>query len=273
MLGDFLTSCNREITIDELLSSEGGIPIVVHKDSWRLFYQFGIYISENEVIVQQVTRNGACMKSYTLNQFTNDGNYELYEYVPWYDYDKNIVRVRALSVPIGNSSIGCYSPCGDDFVCWCITGDATLELRCYNNIGEHYFENRRKLLKYKHHALGIEAGLVVQFSDNEFGKLDIVLGELQDLNNPNCVIHENYNTNARIMARNRALYYALGLWEIKNYNLITNNCEHFVNTCIFGKHKSSQVNNAIGDLAIIALTAMTKRANPMVSKVIKKYLF
>lgn len=273
MLGEFLLSCNREFSYEDSGFLEAGTPIVTHDTSWGLFYQFAIYISENKIIVQLVNDNGIEIKSFSLAQFSKEGKRELYEYVPWYEYNKDEVVKRALSIPIGTCQNGIFSVCGDDFVCWCITGDPDAELKVYPNIlGQHYIENRRKIIKYQHHAIGIEAGLVVHFADNKQGKLDIVVGELNDMSEPRHVIRQNLTIRDRIVARNRALYYACSFLSIDDYNLITNNCEHFVEWCFTGKKKSKQIRNAIGDLAIVALTALTKRPNPLVNKVIKRYL-
>lgn len=272
MLGDFLVTCNKYLDNKDIDQLVAGTPIAVHDPTWGYFYQFGVYISTDQIVAQRLTRDGIIIKSYTLDDFINHGSYEIYEYVPWYNYSKDIVYERAVSTPLDVVAKGIYSPCGDDFLCWCITGDPNSELLCYNNIGQHYSEGRRKVIKYKHHAIGIEAGLVVHFSDNESGKLAIVIGKLENLKAPKCIFHDNYNTESRIKARNLALLYALHFRDIKKYNLMTNNCEHFVNECITGKHQSGQIRDAYGDLAIIALTALTRRPTPMLNKVIKRYL-
>ena len=40
--------------------------------------------------------------------------------------------------------------------------------------------------------------------------------------------------------------YAFSMLGTKGYNLVTNNCEHFANECVFGFKKSEQVDNILG---------------------------
>ena len=48
--------------------------------------------------------------------------------------------------------------------------------------------------------------------------------------------------------RNKVCKIALNHLGEGNYNIIYNNCEHFVNLCVFNKKTSTQVNNIRADL-------------------------
>lgn len=267
-----MTGCNRPIDIKNL-DLEEGTPIVVHDSSWGMYYQFGIYINRNSIIIQRYNNGIFRIESYTLDLFSNYGKYEIFEYLPWYNYDKDLTLKRALSIPIGKVIKGEVSPLGDDFVCWCLTGDPLAELRCYSNIGHHYIQNKRKILKYQHHAVAIESGLIVHFADNEAQKLDIVLGRLSDLKEPHIKLHSNLAFTDYFKSRNRALMYLCGFYSIDKYNLASNNCEHFATWCAIGKRESKQVKTAIWDATILTITLLTKKPNPIVIKSLKKYLF
>lgn len=93
------------------------------------------------------------------------------------------------------------------------------------------------------------------------------------MNNPHIVTYDNESLLSRLNARNRAMLGLMGIVKFQNYNLVTNNCEHFAKWCKTGKHKSKQVYKAIGTIAWLALSLITKRPNALVAKMIKDYLF
>ena len=57
-----------------------------------------------------------------------------------------------------------------------------------------------------------------------------------------------------------ALAYAINRLGEKSYNIITNNCEHFVNSCTTGEHRSDQVRTVfqgIAGIAAVGILALT----------------
>ena len=97
---------------------------------------------------------------------------------------------------------------------------------------------------YSHHGIYAGDGLVIHYSSTVKTKKNARVSEttlgnfshgrsIHVIEHPNAVYSRHASVNR---ARKR-------LGE-KEYVLLTNNCEHFVNNCIEGEHKSDQVENA-----------------------------
>ncbi|KAB7653422.1 lecithin retinol acyltransferase family protein [Plesiomonas shigelloides] len=106
--------------------------------------------------------------------------------------------------------------------------------------GDHLVSSR---LGYQHHGLYIGNGKVIHYSgfSELFDKGSIQITTLDDFGQGHSVSVINhpisiYDANERV----ERAYSKLGE---DSYNLIFNNCEHFVNWCFNGFKTSSQVNN------------------------------
>ncbi|WP_370662877.1 lecithin retinol acyltransferase family protein [Massilia timonae] len=116
---------------------------------------------------------------------------------------------------------------------------------------------------YWHHGLYIGNGLVIHcsgFADEiRAGTVEIAcLEEFANGNDIDVVPHFN-RSFSRSESIERA-YLRLGEdW----YNLVLNNCEHFVNWCIEGNHESPQVESVTGAVASVGAMAYLK-SNPAV---------
>ena len=115
-------------------------------------------------------------------------------------------------------------------------------------IGDHLVSQRTG---YSHHGLYVGNGEVIHYSgfSDAFDKGSIELTTLADfsqdqgyevINHFLCVFDEQ--------ERVERAYSKLGE---DSYNLIFNNCEHFVNWCFNGVKTSSQVNTPISAVALI----------------------
>lgn len=94
---------------------------------------------------------------------------------------------------------------------------------------------RDKVIHYSGLANGLRAGPVEIISLDHFsqGKRTYVQS------------HEN-----RVFCRKQTVKRARSRLSEDKYNLLTNNCEHFINWCIYGKARSEQVSNAATYLMI-----------------------
>lgn len=279
MYGDYFNS-NRRIPEEEYEDIESGTPIVLSNPSWGAFRQFAIFVDTETIVYQQYIkledgRDAYQVQVMSLENFTNYGENILFEYKPSFEYATDNVVDNALSFVDGNIYLGLRSFVGDDFVLECLVGTEKFPYVLNSmNIGYHLSEERRKLIKYQHHAITIEGGWVIHFaSTDQSGKPVITMQKNANLHNPHLVTHDNESLLSRLDARNRAMLGLMGIVQFQNYNLVTNNCEHFANWCKTGKHKSRQVYKAIGTTAWLALSLITKRPNALVTKMIKDYLF
>jgi hypothetical protein len=131
-------------------------------------------------------------------------------------------------------------------------------------LGDHLKSPR---FAYWHHGLYIGSGLVIHYSGfaNEIktGTIEIArLEEFADGNDIEVVPHYK-RPHTRSESVDRA-YQRLGEdW----YNLVLNNCEHFVNWCIEGSHESPQVSSVTGKVASAAAAAYMKN-NPALQAVL-----
>ncbi|MEF1280531.1 lecithin retinol acyltransferase family protein [Vibrio fortis] len=110
------------------------------------------------------------------------------------------------------------------------------------NEGDHLVTPR---LGYTHHGLYIGDGMVIHYSGfSEFldkGSIEITtLSEFSQGHNVSIKTHlvPVYTAEERV----QRAYEKLGE---DSYNLVFNNCEHFVNWCFNGFKSSSQVNNVV----------------------------
>lgn len=107
--------------------------------------------------------------------------------------------------------------------------------------GDHIYVRRQR---YSHHGLYLGDGQVVQYSghssDDLMGKIEIVpmhvfVGDAQG--DVKVRVYEK-----RRFGRSASIARALSRLGEKFYNVILNNCEHFVTWCVTGWHSSRQVN-------------------------------
>ena len=121
--------------------------------------------------------------------------------------------------------------------------------------GDHLVSSR---LGYDHHGLYIGNGEVIHYSgfSELFDKGSIEVTTLEDFEQGSSSSVKKhlvsiYDANERV----ERAYSKLGE---DSYNLIFNNCEHFVNWCFNGFKTSSQVNNAVYAASVVA-NEYTKR--------------
>ncbi|MEM5733311.1 lecithin retinol acyltransferase family protein [Shewanella algae] len=115
--------------------------------------------------------------------------------------------------------------------------------------GDHLVSSR---LGYDHHGLYLGGGEVIHYSG---------FSELLDKGSIEITTLENFEQGSKSSVKNHLVsvydaderveraYSKLGE---DSYNLIFNNCEHFVNWCFNGLKTSSQVNNVVGAAATVA---------------------
>jgi len=120
---------------------------------------------------------------------------------------------------------------------------------------------------YRHYGIyaGFSKVIHLAASNGDFGK-NIYVHEIdfdKFKNGDNCFVLE-INENLYQYSKEETLDRARLKIGQKNYNLIFNNCEHFVYWCRTGKSKSRQVENtvrtiAISCAAILLATAIVKK--------------
>jgi hypothetical protein len=187
------------------------------------------------------------IRSASLCDFLDDGRNEVYEYLPSFEYSKDESADRTRQYTLEKTYYGLRSIMGDDFVLECLAGEKVNMILGKMGFGYHITEDRRKIFKYQHHAITIEGGWVVHFAAQKGSgeKPSITLQRLSDLKNPKRMEYTNENLLNRFLARNRALWALVGAVHNKEYNLVTNNCEHFASWCKIGKHESTQVRECV----------------------------
>lgn len=278
MLGDFLKQNNHERISPEMFCNIGvGTPIVSYNEQWEYFMQFGIFVSLNEVYYQYFDSiDFVTIRRCNMSHFSNDGKNTIYKYIPKFSYNPEFCVYTARKMAQCEHYKGLYSILGDDFVLSCLIGpNQFAQMFNGSKMGHHYVENRRKLLKYSHHAIAIEEGYVIHFAHNEndgIQSIHITLQDFYSLNSPKVVFYKDENLRDRLSARNRALLAITGYIDFGKYNLATNNCEHFATWCKTGKAKSIQVFKAIESMTLIAGMLMAKRPYPIATKVLQRYL-
>ena len=131
-------------------------------------------------------------------------------------------------------------------------------------IGDHLVSPR---CGYTHHGLYIGNGNVIHYGGYAKIKSDgvIVITSLNEFSQNNTVQIRQHNS--RLFSREESVERAYTRLGEDWYNILLNNCEHFVNWCINGLPISRQVNNVI--LSVVAYKALTKATK---SKVIPSLL-
>ncbi|MDD2724980.1 MAG: lecithin retinol acyltransferase family protein [Methylovulum sp.] len=114
------------------------------------------------------------------------------------------------------------------------------------NIGDHLVTPRTG---YTHHGLYIGNGEVIHYSGfaNGYSSGEIAIASLEEFANGRGISIKNHPLRIHDAAKSvKRAYSRLGEdW----YNVLLNNCEHFVTWCIQGFHSSSQVNQMITAVA------------------------
>ncbi len=111
-------------------------------------------------------------------------------------------------------------------------------------IGEHLISPRLAAI-YNHHGIYIGDEQVIHYSglSDGFERGEIQIDSLDQFANGNpvdTVLHPE-----REYSREQSVKRAYSRIGEDWYNVLLNNCEHFVNWCIMGRHRSDQVNDAI----------------------------
>lgn len=290
MFGDFFYNCNR-IDYSELQYKENGTPIVAQ---WgNNMFQFGIYGNKN-IICQRCTRRRSII-SFSIEQYSTKrfcyGADFLYEYTPRFDFEKSNAYDNASYYydicrnKIDIAELNLLSVYGDDFTLICMVGiEAFLNAFHNSRMGLHYKHkfNIAKRAPAEHHLLAIEEGHVIHFSrGNGNGTPRIIREKLEDVvkrasdrwgSSLVQVEYKNDNVINRLLARNRALMVFAGLIPFGDYNLLTNNCEHFVNWCKTGKTDSEQVTNFFIDAASILTSIIFRNPAPLMTRIAQRRL-
>ena len=84
--------------------------------------------------------------------------------------------------------------------------------------------------------------------------------------------HGHEDTGSRLIARNRALLVYAGFVPFGAYDLLTNNCEHFVRWCKNGKAYSGQVANFFMDAASILTSILLRNPGPLMVRLAQRKL-
>ena len=104
---------------------------------------------------------------------------------------------------------------------------------------------------YYHYGIYVDDSTIINFASKEEGhELDpnyacVCISNLQEfLKGGNLEVRTYSEEELKIKRSPQDIvnYAFLNLGR-KGYNLISNNCEHFANECVFGKSESLQVNN------------------------------
>lgn len=175
-------------------------------------------------------------------------------------------RIERASNSLGKEkSEGIFSCLGDDFIYWCITGQY---IEPDSNIfGKHLsvkFQDYYTHMIYAyHHGIGIENLGVVHFDDDVKGsekklgwKKSIQLDTYQKFESGQLVTMYEYpdeSNDARLIARNRAINILFGDHQRRDYKLFSNNCEHLASWCKTGKRSSTQIDQLLQNIAVVAL--------------------
>lgn len=273
MLGDFLLNYSR-IPNDSINSIEDGTVIVAFLRGRFPRFQFGIYFDGNVAIQRYDPKLGITIfEQVSMSKFSDCGQNEIYEYLRSnYRYDKKMCLKRAQEY-IGKYFVGFTSVLGDDFTFSCVNGYENMcEMFESPMFGKHFkYKYRESGFLLYHHFLAIEQDYVIHFSsgENPNARTRLLVERLEDVKNRTpyefeYVEHKDESLESLMTARNRAIFeWAIGK-DFNGYNIVTNNCEHFVNYCKTGKKRSWQVIQAVGEIAISATVMwITKKPIPL----------
>ena len=106
---------------------------------------------------------------------------------------------------------------------------------------------------YSHHGIYASDDCVIHFAPPENtdvidpSKARVIVTDLKTFLNGGVLEVRSFNQEELRLKRNPQdiINYAFSLVGEGGYNLISNNCEHFANDCLFGKKKSSQVDSVL----------------------------
>ena len=119
--------------------------------------------------------------------------------------------------------------------------------------GDHIRVNRGL---YSHHGIYASNDCVIHFAPpNNTGEIDhanaqVVVTNLTDFLNGG-ILEVRVFTDEELKVKRTPqdiVNYAFSRMGEKGYNIISNNCEHFANECLFGKKKSNQVDSILSFL-------------------------
>ena len=130
--------------------------------------------------------------------------------------------------------------------------------------GDHLVVSR---LGYTHHGLYVGDGSVIHYSglasDLSSGVVEQI--DLESFANGSEVGVRHYKR--RTYSRQKSVDRAYSRLGEDDYNVILNNCEHFVTWCITGSHSSRQVKSVVASVASVScanpLTQTLVRAAPL----------
>jgi len=107
--------------------------------------------------------------------------------------------------------------------------------------GDHLVTKR---LGYTHHGIYLGRGKVIHYSGLANG-LSAGPVEITSLDNFSQGKHTYVRSHGnRVFCRKQTIKRARSRLTEDKYNLLTNNCEHFIHWCIYGKARSEQVSHA-----------------------------
>ncbi len=124
--------------------------------------------------------------------------------------------------------------------------------------GDHLAVSR---LTYTHHGIYVGAGKVIHYQRPFTGPLSsqVIISPLAEFQG-DTPIRVIYHTQ-RPHSRKESVARAYGRLGENEYNLLFNNCEHFVLWCIEDKHNSPQVTRVAA--AVVAAELLQRNANPI----------
>ena len=277
MFGDFLHEEKQYLLdIDDIYDLENGTVIVAEYNQFE--YQFGIY-GKRHVIYQDCWTTKDDILVFSIEKCSIEDFFEeadVYEYIPDFDYDKAATfhfahckysEMRNKCIPAFSELRSVY---GDDFTLICMLG-GNMELFhsafINSKLGKHYTHpiHIMGIAPAKHHLLAIEEGYAIHFSDGGTGgHNEIILDSMDDIEEREDVTltqinYKNEDVRYRLLARNRALLVYSGRWNFGNYNLLFNNCEHFVTFCKTGQSQSSQARSFFEDAFLVGLSLIARK--------------
>lgn len=109
---------------------------------------------------------------------------------------------------------------------------------------------------YSHHGIYLDDSHVIHFASNDpHHELDpdyavVCFTTLPDFLRGGTCLVRTYTAEQSAIKRppNEVVNYAITKLGTKGYNLVTYNCEHFANECIFGEASSAQVDSVLNFL-------------------------
>lgn len=107
--------------------------------------------------------------------------------------------------------------------------------------GDHLITER---LGYTHHGIYLGRGKVIHYSGLAAGLRagPVEITDLDQFSQGKRTYVQSHNNRA--FSHRQTMKRARSRLSEDNYNLLSNNCEHFINWCIYGKPRSAQVSNA-----------------------------